>query len=92
MDDGEDARCRMNSTELEDGSPEGGKDYTPMLQELKKENFDLKLRLYTIQMQNQESVTLAENYEEELATILEKLEEQEKLTRQKCLVRVVYPS
>lgn len=58
------------------------KDKDEMLQELKKENFDLKLRLYMTQKNSEDAEGKVGEYEQQLAALLNSLEEQQRLSEQ----------
>ncbi|XP_066925738.1 uncharacterized protein [Clytia hemisphaerica] len=58
------------------------KDKDEMLQELKKENFDLKLRLYMTQKNSENAEGKVGEYEQQLAALLNSLEEQQRLSDQ----------
>lgn len=58
------------------------KDQEQMLQELKKENFDLKLRLYMTQKNSETAEEKASEYEQQLAALLNNLEDQQQLSEQ----------
>jgi len=49
-----------------------------MVQDLKKENFDLKLRLYMTQTKSEEAESKVNEYEQQLAALLTRLEEQQR--------------
>jgi len=58
------------------------KDQETMMQELKKENFDLKLRLYMTQKNGESAEGKASEYEQQLSVLLTSLEEQQRLADQ----------
>ncbi|XP_065067335.1 uncharacterized protein LOC135692920 isoform X1 [Rhopilema esculentum] len=57
------------------------KDQEHMVQDLKKENFDLKLRLYMEQKQNETSSGKLEEYEQQISQLLDKLEESSRISK-----------
>jgi len=57
------------------------KDQEHMVQDLKKENFDLKLRLYMEQKQNETSTSKIEEYEQQITQLLDKLEESSRMSK-----------
>lgn len=63
-------------------SPRSNTAIKQMVQDLKKENFDLKLRLYMTQTKSEEAESKVNEYEQQLAALLTRLEEQQRQNEQ----------